>query len=102
MVSTSRVRSEKSVGVRGQPRDAHQLSGSFDLDAGDETMFDGDVRGRKKLDEVFGHVVVISSAFEIVKHLGGELAGGGLILTLPAPQRSAGSKRRNRGPHDVR
>lgn len=49
---------------------------SVDLDAGDSSMLDGDVRRREEFGEVFGHVLVLGGAFEVAKHLGRELAGG--------------------------
>ena len=39
-------------------------------------MLDGDVRCREHFGEVFGHVGMLGSAFEVAKHLSGKLAGG--------------------------
>jgi hypothetical protein len=54
---------------------------SLDLDAGDGAMLDGNIRCRKHFGEVFGHVGVLGSSFEVTKHLDGKLAGG-VDLTL--------------------
>jgi hypothetical protein len=48
---------------------------SIDFEARFDVILDSDLRGRD-ISEFFSHVLMLSGAFKITKHLSGELAGG--------------------------